>query len=221
MPGAYVFPGGMVDPEDAALGADPFLVAAARECFEEAGILLATNPAGELPPSASNWPVHRRAISAQAARFRDFLQAHELSLATEAIRPWSWWLTPEAEKRRFDTRFFVAMAPDQQEGVPDGDETTTSCWMPVRQAMDRYQSGEIDMAPPTVATLVEMSAFSSVNDIMEQAPWDAACRCPCFAHNENGDLVILLPGDPEYPRGAEAVRGIQRVTWKRGRWWVT
>jgi len=221
MPGAYVFPGGMVDPEDAGLGADPFLVAAARECFEEAGILLAINSAGDLPPSAPNWPDQRRAITARPALFRRFLQDHSLTLATEAVRPWSWWLTPEIEKRRFDTRFFVALAPPRQEGAPDGDETTNSCWMPVRQAMERYQSGEIDMAPPTVATLVEMSAFSTVSDIMEQAPWDAVCRCPCFARNGDDDLVILLPGDPEYPRDAEAVRGIHRVTWKRGRWWVT
>lgn len=221
MPGAYVFPGGMVDPEDAGLGQDPFLVAAARECFEEAGILLALDHNGDPPPSAADWDHQRREIMAQPALFRQFLHDLGLALAPNAVRPWSWWLTPEVEKRRFDTRFFVAMAPPRQEGSPDGDETTNSCWMPLAEAMDRYQSGAIDMAPPTVATLVEMAAFTTVAAIMDQAPWDEACRFPCFARNEANDLVILLPGDPDYPRDAQAVRGIHRVTWKRGRWWVT
>ena len=170
MPGAYVFPGGMVDPEDAGLGLDPFLVAAARECFEEAGILLARAPNGEAPTGRKDWQHHRHEIMATPSLFRSFLKDRHLSLASDAVRPWSWWLTPEVEKRRFDTRFFVASAPPRQEGIPDGEETTHACWMPVAEAMERYQSGSIKMAPPTVATMVEMSAFSTVASIMAQAP---------------------------------------------------
>lgn len=221
MPGAYVFPGGMVDPEDASLHHDPFLVAAVRECFEEAGILLATNGMGEHPESRPQWEQIRREVLAKPSYFREFLGEQDLNLALGMVKAWSWWLTPEIEKRRFDTRFYVARVPERQRGEHDGDETTASCWIPVAQALRRYQAGEIDMAPPTVATLVEMAPFQTTDEVLAQAPWDEALRFPVFAKNPNNEIVILLPGDPEYPRAAKAVRGLRRVTWSRGRWWVS
>jgi 8-oxo-dGTP pyrophosphatase MutT (NUDIX family) len=227
MPGAYVFPGGMVDPTDADLApgqtSPAFFVAAVRETFEEAGILLAVDGAGELADlseGADAWVDARRAVAADSAQFRCLLDDRGLRLATDYVKPWSWWLTPVIEKRRFDTRFFVARMPQRQEPRHDGDETTTSRWMPVRYALEGYRDGALDMAPPTLATLLEMSDCADVDAVLACAPFDEALRFPFFAKDDAGRVVILMPGDDDYPADQPPVQGSTRFTLDDGRWWT-
>ncbi|MDE0882638.1 MAG: NUDIX domain-containing protein [Myxococcota bacterium] len=227
MPGAYVFPGGKVDPTDASLAPEArspaFLVAAVREAFEEAGVLLAVDENGEYPrldDDVDYWQEQRRRCLAEPESFARLLADKGLRIATDLVRPWSWWLTPTIESRRFDTRFFIARLPQGQQPLHDGHETTDSLWMPVGQCLNGYQGGSINMAPPTMATMVEMSAFPSADALMAAAPYDRALRFPFFGHDEQGRQVLLLAGDPEYPADTPAVRGPTRVMLKNGRWWV-
>ncbi|MEE2836283.1 MAG: NUDIX domain-containing protein [Myxococcota bacterium] len=227
MPGAYVFPGGKVDPADALLAqgaqSPAFVVAAVRELFEEAGVLLALNEAGEYPAlneCSAYWQAQRARIRQEPELFGGLLKKHRLTLATELIKPWSWWMTPVIEARRFDTRFFIARLPAEQIPLHDGFEATDSLWMPVGQCVLGYQEGEVTMAPPTMATLVEMSGLATVDALMQAAPYDRAMRFPFFGQDSRDRAVLLLPGDPDYPKEQPAVRGPTRVVLENGRWWV-
>jgi 8-oxo-dGTP pyrophosphatase MutT (NUDIX family) len=227
MPGAFVFPGGMVDPSDADLApgqsSPAFFVAAVRETFEEAGILLAVDAAGELADlseGAEAWVEARRRVAADGRAFRRLLEARGLRLASDYVKPWSWWLTPVIERRRFDTRFFVARMPARQEPRHDGDETTTSRWMAVRKALDGYRDGALVMAPPTLATLIEMGDCEDVDAVLARAPFDTALRFPFFGTDAEGRVVILMPGDADYPVERSPVQGSTRFVLDDGRWWT-
>lgn len=141
--GMYVFPGGAVDEADAAIG-DPWMVAAIRETFEECGVLLATpTPEGDV----------------QTHRDRDFAQVlAELGVrpGLEALHPFSHWITPEVEARRFDTMFFAAELPAGQ----DLAALTTE-----HQAIGWFRPGStagMPMLPPTTAVLAELAGFDTV-----------------------------------------------------------
>jgi 8-oxo-dGTP pyrophosphatase MutT (NUDIX family) len=227
MPGAYVFPGGKVDPVDAALvpgsSSPAFLVAAVREVFEEAGVLLAVDAQGNYPRLTQNadyWHAKRAEVTEQPERFASLLAENGLTIATHMVCPWTWWMTPVIETRRFDTRFFIARLPDGQEPLHDGYETTDSLWMAVGQCLDGYQNGTVTMAPPTMATMVEMSGHTSVDQLMAAAPYDSALRFPFFGQDQQDRAVLILPGDPAYPADKPPVRGAKRVVLEDGRWWV-
>jgi 8-oxo-dGTP pyrophosphatase MutT (NUDIX family) len=130
VPGATVFPGGAVDPEDleraAEVGCDVFRIAAARECLEEAGI-----------------PI-------------DPLALHEFAR----------WITPEGAPRRYDTRFFVARAPDGHDGVHDGSELVASAWMCPSDILDAFARGEIDLILPTQRSLETLARFDGVDALL-------------------------------------------------------
>jgi 8-oxo-dGTP pyrophosphatase MutT (NUDIX family) len=138
VPGATVFPGGAVDPADIeqarAIGIDEFRVAAARECFEEAGIPL---------------------------------EPHQL---VEFAR----WVTPEGAPRRYDTRFFVAAAPDGHDGEHDGSELVASAWMRPEEALHAFARGELDLILPTQRSLEVLARFETV-----AALFDELREAPC------------------------------------------
>jgi 8-oxo-dGTP pyrophosphatase MutT (NUDIX family) len=137
-PGATVFPGGAVDPADAAvaasLGVDEFRAAAARECLEEAGI-----------------PIDAREL-------------------VEFAR----WITPEGAPRRYDTRFFVARAPDGHEGEHDGSELVASAWMRPVDALQAFADGEIDLILPTQRSLEMIARFDRVDALLAELR-EASC----------------------------------------------
>lgn len=178
--GAYVFPGGRVDeadsdarigwhgpsPEDfgAKLGAPPeaaraLVVAAVRETYEESGVLLAGTPDGRaVVPTGPAWDVDRLAVRAGELSFADLLGSRGLVVLADRIVPWARWVTPEAEPRRYDTRFFAAVMPPGQ--AVDGHlaEADTIAWFPPADALAAAKAGEIMLMPPTVATLEEFAA---------------------------------------------------------------
>jgi 8-oxo-dGTP pyrophosphatase MutT (NUDIX family) len=129
-PGATVFPGGAVDPDDIeharTLGIDEFRVAAARECLEEAGIPL------------------------------------DPSVLVEFAR----WVTPQGAPRRYDTRFFVAPAPDGHEGVHDGSELVASAWMRPLDVLRAHARGDIDLVLPTQRSLEVLARFDCVDALL-------------------------------------------------------
>jgi len=196
---AWVFPGGRVDdgdrhgapiaigPSDAEASAElglpsgglAYWVAAARECFEEAGILLARHPgtgawyeaSGDL--AAARLARYRREVHSGATSLAAVLETEGLVLDLSGVHYLSHWITPprRGNARRFDTRFFVAAVPPGQVAAHDAGETVESIWTTPAEALARGAAGDLRLLIPTVANLETLSRFSSVAELVES-------RCP-------------------------------------------
>ena len=188
-PRMYVFPGGSVDRRDAdasiawsgpapaqwaqVFSADEpvgraLVCAAVRETFEESGVLLA-GPDPETvvdDTTGADWEADRLALIDRSLPFAAFLARRGLVLRTDLLRPWSRWITPEAEERRFDARFFVATPPGAQRPRDVGGEADRVAWVGVRDAVERHDRGELGMFPPTIATLRELAVHDTVAEVL-------------------------------------------------------
>jgi len=186
-PGAHVFPGGALDPEDrtgemelrcdglddvsasAMLGMPAgglgYFVAAARECFEEAGMLLARRD-GDLVTDADVDRVHRDALNAGERSLFEICVAESLTLAVDLLLPFGHWITPIGPPRRFDTRFFVAPAPPGQDPSHDGWETTEGVWMRPEDVLAAADRAEVDLIEPTRHTLQALTQYDRVEDVL-------------------------------------------------------
>lgn len=212
-PNAWVFPGGRVEPEDAALpttGGDglpdpswrPSAVAALRECFEESGVWL-----GQGAPSAAL----RAGLNARTAKLTD---EPGLVADLDRLRPWSWWITPEEEQKRFDTRFFVALVPRAAVAEADAGETTDHRWLRPAEAL---RADGVFLAPPTFRTLEELAELTSSASI-----WAAAATRPLppiqpRLVREGEQTTVLLPGDPDWP-SPQPTPGPSRIVWRGSGW---
>lgn len=198
--GAHVFPGGALEPADAAddvralvdgiddvrasrlLGradAIAFWVAAIRECFEEAGVLLARDRHTRVPvaPDAAASLGHARAgVAAGRTSFACLLADADLVLDGRALRPIARWITPEGAPRRYDTWFFAAPAPVDQTYLHDDDEAVASEWLAVDDALARGRSGAVALIYPTFRTLQAVGRFRSCDELF--AALDGAWRDP-------------------------------------------
>jgi len=225
-PHAWVFPGGRVDEADhtvAAGGGGPrltgavpglstdrtaFAVAAARECFEEAGVWL-----GEVDPPT----VLRDRLNAREATLLDAPPESVLELSR--MRLWAHWITPEIEPRRYDTLFFVvAVTPDEARGAShDAGETVGSAWVSVAEAAVRAEPEQFFIAPPTFRTLEEMAALGSLDAVFAAAPTAAPPPVMPRLDQSAGSWTIVLPGDPTHPSD-NPVAGPSRIVWRETRW---
>lgn len=190
MGGAFVFPGGAVDPEDGDLR-----VTAARELFEEAGVLLVDRA------------VEAGALSALRARrlagedFAALLAEAGLALALDRLTYYSHWITPSVEPRRFSARFFVARLPDGQTPRFDATETVDEAWRTPAAAL--AEAGPLALPPPQVRTLGELAAARSIDDVIARALALDEHRHPIMprmAPTPGGGFALLLPWDPDYDR---------------------
>ncbi len=177
VPGAYVFPGGRVDAADANVHwpgtSEPpaeYWVAAVREVFEETGVLLARHTSGEWSTDAScdsEVEALREELMQGTAHLADVLRARTLALEPEALCYVAHWITPVAEPRRYDTRFFIAALPPGQSAVPDAREMTDAIWLSPAGALARFEEGSLPMVFPTVRTLQLLTPFKQVNEVFE------------------------------------------------------
>ena len=183
VPGAYVFPGGRVDAADAgpatlALldGREPdaepdasYIAAAVREVFEETGVLLARDAAGRpaADASAPEFARWRAALLEDRATLADVLAALGLRIAAGDIVYCAHWITPVAEPRRYDTRFFLARLPEGAEASVDEREMTDAVWLRPAEALERFRAGRLPMVFPTVHTLESLAPFSSVTEALD------------------------------------------------------
>jgi 8-oxo-dGTP pyrophosphatase MutT (NUDIX family) len=224
--GFYVFPGGAVDAADRAPeveerclgltdtdasaqlvlpdGGLAFWVAAVRECFEEAGVLLAAGPDGTLvdfaePETAARFEVHRKAVHDGTRRLIEICAEEGLRLDVGNIEYVAHWITPPGEPRRFDTRFFVARAPIGQEPLHDDHETIASLWVRPGDALDRQRSGELQMILPTLTNLEYLAAFDSAAAALADA---ATIHHPPTVlpqlRPKGETFELLMPGDAGY-----------------------
>jgi len=165
--GMHVFPGGVVDPADAASGdAEAALaVAAIRETFEETGILLADGP----PADPEILEADRLALIAHRVTFAGVCARHGLTPRPHDLRSWAHWVTPDFEPRRYDTRFFVAIAPGSQVARDVGGESDAAAWVTPAKALEACANREWLLMPPTETTLRELLDFACAADIFESA----------------------------------------------------
>lgn len=236
--GVYVFPGGKVDEDDrssaaghacAGRGDDEasamlglgsgglaFWVAALRECFEEAGVLLAYDAGrpgrlafdGADPERLRRLADLRLALNAGEVGFLELLHSESLSLAVDRVHYFSHWVTPEPAPKRYDTRFFVAALPAGQVPVHDEHETVDTVWVRPHEALRRAAEGEFEVIFPTMKNLEAIGRFTTGADLLEAAA--AVERVPTVVPRVVADhrgFRILLPGDPGYEEAIATVDG--------------
>lgn len=238
--GAYVFPGGKLDDSDMQLDAykhldqdtaqlqaalaEPALtapqaqglfVAALREAFEECGVLFAQHASQDANHQLTGYLTQH-----QGAGFNAGLSALSLRLQTTALRPWSRWIAPKMPsfaKKRFDTRFFVAALPEDQEAQHDNVETTASIWLTPREALERYWARSIDMAPPQIMTLSHLSRYTDVASVLQAAASKPPALIAPEPFDDNGARIICYPGDARHSITTAAMPGPSRLRHSDGR----
>ncbi|HEX3787567.1 MAG TPA: NUDIX hydrolase [Pseudonocardiaceae bacterium] len=215
--GMTVFPGGGVDPRDMdgtdawagpppswwaeRLGAPEQLAtalvcAAVRETFEECGVLLAGIGPDRVIGDVTGFTLARRAVERRDLSLAGFLDQAGLVLRADLLRPWANWVTPEAEPRRYDTRFFLAELPEGQ--WPDGatSEADRSGWRRPAEAIDDWRAGRSGLLPPTWTTLAELAEFDTVASAM--AATRTIDKVVPKVIREGSVLRVVLPGDPRW-----------------------
>lgn len=247
--GAHVFPGGALDPHDCdaaslaiasgfeAVGdlgrihadvqrARGLLLAAVRELFEESGILLARDADGdwvdldEEGPRAARLAAGRAELSNHGGDLAALLVADNLRIDVSGLRLFAHWVTPEREKKRFDTRFFLARAPERQSARHCEIESSAGEWITPGQAMARYRAREIELVPPTIASLERLAEFADVDSALAAF---VKAEIPCIFPKIflDGEIVILYPGDADYESGEPkppAGRPVNRLVMRDGLW---
>jgi 8-oxo-dGTP pyrophosphatase MutT (NUDIX family) len=213
--GMTVFPGGAVDPRDAdtAVGwtgpppsawTGPFdadeslaralLCAAVRETFEESGVLLAGPPGGGVcATDGPDWEADRAGLERRDFSLAEMLHRRGLVLRADLLRPWAHWITPPAEgaRRRYDTRFFVAALPAGQSTRAVTSEADVVEWVRPADALAQRRNGERPMMPPTIVTLEEIAAYSSVADVLAAAR--SVSRVQPVVSEVDGRPAVTLP----------------------------
>lgn len=207
--GAYVFPGGALETTDTdprlvqrlknLPGENPpipYWIAAIRECYEEAGILLACDAHGVLVSAE----LAARLTADRKRAFIELLEAEKLYLAAGELGYIGHWVTAPGRSRRFDTRFFVAAAPPGQEGLHDAAETVHTLWITPREALERAARGEIELVYATQHTLGELKPFASVADAMRhvRALTDIEENRACIALGKEGEKIFRRVDPPYY-----------------------
>ncbi|MBV9257468.1 MAG: hypothetical protein JO215_05565 [Ktedonobacteraceae bacterium] len=222
MPDVYVFPGGSVisddllleegsglcravapsstDPEGRTALGSGLRVAAIRELFEEANVLLAYRDKHILSigeDALSRFEAYRRALNERKESLSAIVPAEQLVLATDTLAYFAHWITPEGMPKRFDTHFFLAVTPSEQEALYDQLETSEGTWFRPTEVMERFQRGEMPVALPTFHQLRDLSAFKSVQEALQAASARyVPTHLPRLVQKE-GRSYVYLPEDPE------------------------
>jgi 8-oxo-dGTP pyrophosphatase MutT (NUDIX family) len=225
--GAYVFPGGAVDPLDGGAEAEAlcagrgdaaasavlgvgsgglaYWVAVVRETFEEAGLLLARRAdgadllAGDAKEEA-RIALERAAVNAGTRRFLDLCRDEGLRLTVGDVHYFAHWITPRGAPRRYDTRFFVAAAPPGQMAAHSASETIAEVWISPHDALARHRAGEIEIIFPTIRNLQAIGRFSTSSELLRAAE-EASSAVPTIEPRvvpDGNGMRIVLPGDPAY-----------------------
>ncbi|MCK5835693.1 MAG: hypothetical protein KAH09_00380 [Desulfobacula sp.] len=224
MGGLYVFPGGVVEPEDKEIetwlphidmnpdqikeqlggnnfpaeNALGFGVAAIRETLEEAGVLIASHKNKQ---NFYDIASHRLNKNLPNSWFRTEIMNQNWILSFSSLGRWSHWITPEQMEKRFDTRFFIVFMPKGQTCVPDNQEVKDGTWLTPQKALEQNLTAQNPLSPPAVVTLTQLLAFKNVdelkNEITTRAWGDPIVPrlVPCSRGS-----VIIEPWDPKFDK---------------------
>ncbi|MEU8815879.1 NUDIX domain-containing protein [Actinoplanes sp. NPDC048796] len=206
--GLYAFPGGGVDPSDrpetirkdwsALLGvpderARAVVGAAARELFEEAGVLLA-GPIEQPDRTVSDvstdeWEAERAALAARELTLTELLRRHDLRLRDDLLFPWARWITPEFEPRRFDTWFFVSLLPEGQTARDVSGESDGTQWSGPAAAYG------LAMLPPTRSTVDSLRPYKKIAEVVAASSRRNAATPvqPRVEFTEDGGALLHIP----------------------------
>jgi 8-oxo-dGTP pyrophosphatase MutT (NUDIX family) len=233
MGGMWVFPGGRLDPSDCSPPATALLadadrqrtppmraldgaalprelalglrVAACRETYEEAGLLLARHRDGGLlsPRDVDALQSERARVASLPGAFIELIASAGLLLEADRLVYWSHWITPSLEPRRYDTRFFAAAVPDGQTASSDLQESTELAWLAPLDARGAESRGEMSLAPPTLLSLEDLEESHRRHGTvvaMLDAERDRATPpvMPRVASDDNGTTRVVMPWDPAY-----------------------
>lgn len=212
-PSAWVFPGGRVDPDDAAdhehitlgltdeeasvlldlsSGGRAWWIAAVRETLEEAGLLIGSTAA---EPALVN--DIRSAVHADPTAFVDRMATNGLRIDLRELHEVARFITPIGPPRRFDARFFLARAPAGQTAEPDANEVVHHCWIRPTDALEHFQAGEFPLMSVTHRMLACLARYARTDDVLKRA----ADRRPVErirVADPEGEYQVLLPGDAGY-----------------------
>jgi 8-oxo-dGTP pyrophosphatase MutT (NUDIX family) len=243
--GAYVFPGGKLDEADSSeyvlrhLDCDPqdlhhslaepeihtdmaagLYVAAIREALEECGVLYArarnSDALAHDTVQRAQWQKQLHA----GETFSDVLASGDLQLDTQHLAPWSRWITPRmpsVTSKRFDTRFFVAVLPQNQTPIHDDVEAVDSIWLSPRDALLKYWERGISMAPPQIMTLVNLLPYSDCASVLRAALARKPSAVMPETFDADGLRQICYPGDPQHSIKEKAMIGPTRLRFVEGR----
>jgi 8-oxo-dGTP pyrophosphatase MutT (NUDIX family) len=216
VPDAFVFPGGSVKPQDSeaeqvpglcapvaggptALGSG-FRVAALRECFEEAGVLLARRGDRPLAITAADTPrfaAYRDALFADRTTLADIAAREALTVATDDLLWWAHWITPEAMPKRFTTHFFLAPMPPDQEAAHDQLETTDGVWRTPAEALAGFERGDFPLVFATIHQLRELAGIESLEAARARYAQATPRTIRPRVVQHEGRPIILHPDDEE------------------------
>jgi 8-oxo-dGTP pyrophosphatase MutT (NUDIX family) len=180
-------------------------VAAIRESFEEAGLLLAVDADGVMvdlhadPELVERFVEHRRAVDAGELGLAELCRLEGLRLAVGSMQYFSRWITPLGAPRRYDTRFLVAHAPEAQTPLHDDREVIASLWIRPEEALARHEAGDFELIFPTVRSLEALQRFDRAEDVVAHAASliEVGAVLPTVEDGPHG-LRIVLPGDGAY-----------------------
>ena len=219
--GAYVFPGGRVEDDDALLAdrcapmssrdlerlaaegmsevvAYGNWVAAIRELFEEVGVLLAYRAGAPLDFSDDTTTARFREHREGSASFKDIVEREDLTLATDRLRYFSRFVTPPYAPKRFDTRFLIADAPEDQLPSHDAFELVSGEWLTAERAIAAYHAKERQIVPPTLQNLCEIAEATSTDELLKRCD-DKVITPVCPSSVRIGGVFTLIyPGDLDY-----------------------
>lgn len=223
MPGVYVFPGGSVSSEDREAEqadglcqpvfpgqADPegrttlgtgVRAAAIREVFEEAGVLLAYRDGQILAindEEIARYQGYREAFQQRRGSLIDMARAERLTLATDQLHYFAHWITPEGLPKRFDTHFFIAAAPEQQEAAYDRLETSAGAWINPAAALVGYERGEFPLVFATIHQLRALAAFNSVQEALAFTETQHVPPRMPILEQKDGITRVYLADEPDF-----------------------
>jgi 8-oxo-dGTP pyrophosphatase MutT (NUDIX family) len=209
---AWVFPGGKI----AAADADPawdalsggnyshsersIRIAAAREVFEESGLLLAVHVDGR-PVSVADverYGPRRAEVEADPTRFMALIREANLRLILDKLIPFAHWITPEFEPRRYDTHFFLVAAPAGQQARHDGREAVDHVWLPPQDLLQRRLRGEAKLMFPTRLNLEKLAKSSTAADAERAASAAKVVTVSPVVVERNGARVLQIPAEADY-----------------------
>jgi 8-oxo-dGTP pyrophosphatase MutT (NUDIX family) len=215
--GALVFPGGSVDADDHEIAKDrslcgaggdldakalAFRIAAVRETFEECGILLARMKGSDELVSATHAGEiesrHRTALNKSERKFSEVLRAEGVMPALDALVPFAHWITPIGMPKRFDTQFYLAVAPADQLGAHDGHESVDSIWVNPNTAVEGAKSGKFKLVFATERNLIKLGKQNTTASALDAARKDRVVTvCPEVIRGEKS-RQLKIPAEAGY-----------------------